>query len=146
MPQIQIMIVDDSLVVRKVLTNVLSTDPDLAIAGWASNGRLALAKLKTLRPDIILLDIEMPEMNGLETIPEIRKILPLTPIIMFSTLTERGAEATLDALALGATDYVTKPSNTDMDATSGGITAELIPKIRSLCRISSPLSMPSAGA
>src|SRR5579872_90737 len=128
MPQIQIMIVDDSVVVRKALTSVLSSDADLAIMGWASNGRLAVAKLQTLRPDIILLDIEMPEMNGLETIPEIRKILPHTPIIMFSTLTERGAEATLEALSLGATDYVTKPSNTDMGATSGGITSELVPK------------------
>ena len=87
------MIVDDSLVVRKVLTNVLSSNPDLAIAGWASNGRLALAKLQTLHPDIILLDIEMPEMTGLEAIPEIRKLLPHVPIIMFSTLTERGAES-----------------------------------------------------
>jgi two-component system chemotaxis response regulator CheB len=133
MPQIQIMIVDDSLVVRKALTNVLTTDPDLAIAGWASNGRLALAKLQTLRPDIILLDIEMPEMNGLETIPEIRKILPHTPIIMFSTLTERGAEATLDALALGASDYVTKPSNLNMAATSEAIHRDLVPKIKALC-------------
>src|ERR1700693_1224073 len=135
MPQIQIMIVDDSLVVRKVLTNVLSSDPDLAIAGWASNGRLALAKLQTLRPDIILLDIEMPEMNGLEAIPEIRKILPKAPIIMFSTLSERGAEGTLEALSLGATDYVTKPSNMDMGSTSASITAELIPKIRALCHL-----------
>jgi len=133
MPQIQIMIVDDSLVVRKVLINVLSSDPDLAIAGWASNGRLALAKLQTLRPDIILLDIEMPEMNGLETIPGIRKILPHTPIIMFSTLTERGAEATLDALALGASDYVAKPSNQNMAATSEAIHRDLVPKIKALC-------------
>ena len=133
MPPIQIMIVDDSLVVRKVLINVLSTDPDLAIAGWASNGRLALAKLQTLRPDIILLDIEMPEMNGLETIPGIRKILPHTPIIMFSTLTERGAEATLDALALGASDYVAKPSNQNMAATSEAIHRDLVPKIKALC-------------
>jgi two-component system chemotaxis response regulator CheB len=132
MTQIQIMIVDDSLVVRKALTTVLSTDPDLAIAGWASNGRLALAKLQTLRPDIILLDIEMPEMNGLETIPEIRKILPHTPIIMFSTLTESGAEATLDALALGASDYVTKPSNQNMAATSEAIHRDLVPKIKAL--------------
>jgi two-component system chemotaxis response regulator CheB len=131
--QIQIMIVDDSLVVRKVLTNVLSSDPDLAIAGWASNGRLALAKLQTLRPDIILLDFEMPEMNGLETIPEIRKILPHTPIVMFSTLTERGAEATLDALALGASDYVAKPSNQNMAATSEAIHRDLVPKIKALC-------------
>jgi two-component system chemotaxis response regulator CheB len=131
--QIQIMIVDDSLVVRKVLANVLSTDPGLAIAGWASNGRLALAKLQTLRPDIILLDIEMPEMNGLETIPEIRKILPHTPIIMFSTLTERGAEATFDALALGASDYLAKPSDQNMEATSEAIQRDLVPKIKALC-------------
>jgi two-component system, chemotaxis family, protein-glutamate methylesterase/glutaminase len=133
MPQIQIMIVDDSLVVRKALTNILSSDPDLAIAGWASNGRLALAKLQTLRPDIILLDIEMPDMNGLETIPGIRKILPHTPIIMFSTLTERGAEATLDALALGASDYVAKPSNQNMAATAEAIKRDLVPKIKALC-------------
>ena len=146
MPQIQIMIVDDSLVVRKVLTSVLSSDPDLAIAGWASNGRLALAKLQTLRPDIILLDIEMPEMNGLETIPGIRKILPHTPIIMFSTLTERGAEATLDALALGASDYVAKPSNQNMDATSEAIRRDLIPKIKALCHfpVTVQKTLPSA--
>jgi two-component system chemotaxis response regulator CheB len=112
---------------------VLSRDPDLAIAGWASNGRLALAKLQTLRPDIILLDIEMPEMNGLETIPGIRKILPHTPILKFSTLTERGAEATLDALALGASDYTAKPSNQDVSATSDAIQRDLIPKIKALC-------------
>ena len=133
MSQIQIMIVDDSLVVRKVLINVLSSDPDLAIAGWASNGRLALAKLQTVRPDIILLDIEMPEMNGLETIPGIRNILPHTPIIMFSTLTERGAEATLDALALGATDYVAKPSHQNIASTSEAIRRDLVPKIKALC-------------
>ncbi len=134
------MIVDDSVVVRKVLTDVLSGDPDLAIAGWASNGRLALAKLQTLRPDIILLDIEMPEMNGLEAIPEIRKILPHTPIIMFSTLTERGAEATLDALALGASDYLAKPSNQNMAATSEAIRRDLVPKIKALCQIPARMS------
>jgi len=146
MPQIQILIVDDSLVVRKVLMNVLSTDPGLAIAGWASNGRLALAKLQTLRPDIILLDIEMPEMNGLETIPEIRKILPHIPIIMFSTLTERGAEATLDALTLGASDYVAKPSNQNMAATSEAINRDLVPKIKALCHFPVRGQNPVAGA
>ena len=145
MPQIQIMIVDDSLVARKVLISVLSSDPDLAIAGWASNGRLALAKLQTLRPDIILLDIEMPEMNGLETIPEIRRILPHTPIIMFSTLTEWGAEATLDALALGASDYVAKPSNQTLAATSEAIHRDLVPKIRALCRFPARALLPGAG-
>jgi two-component system chemotaxis response regulator CheB len=144
MPPIQIMIVDDSLVVRKVLTDVLSSDPDLRIAGWASNGRLALGKLQTLRPDVILLDIEMPEMNGLEAIPGIRKMLPHTPIIMFSTLTERGAEATLDALTLGASDYVTKPSNQNMAATSEAIHRDLVPKIKALCHF--PARVPSAAS
>ena len=140
------MIVDDSVVVRKVLSNVLSRDPDLNVAGWASNGRLALAKLRTLQPDIILLDIEMPEMNGLEALPEIRKILPKTPIIMFSTLTEWGAAATLDALALGATDYVAKPSNQDMAATSESINRDLIPKIKALCKFIPGVHISSPGA
>lgn len=146
MSQIQIMIIDDSLVVRRVLTDVLSSDPDLAIAGWASNGRLALGKLQTLRPDIILLDIEMPEMNGLETIPGIRRILPHTPIIMFSTLTERGAEATLEALALGASDYVAKPSNRNMAATSEAIQRDLVPKIKALCHFPVCVQGPASAA
>lgn len=143
MPPVQVMIVDDSLVVRKILIDVLSNDPQLAIAGWASNGRLAIAKLQTLRPDIILLDIEMPEMNGLETIPEIRKILPNTPIVMFSTLTERGAEATLDALALGASDYLAKPSNHNMQENVDAIRRDLIPKIKALCQVP---ALPAAAA
>lgn len=151
MSPIQIMIVDDSVVARKVLTDVLSSDPDLDVAGWASNGRLALAKLQNLCPDIILLDVEMPEMNGLETIPGIRKILPRTPIIMFSTLTERGAEATFDALALGASDYLAKPSNKDMAATSESIRRDLIPKIKALCHFptaarNAPATVTSAAA
>ena len=136
MSPIRLLIVDDAIVVRKALTDMLSRDPDLEVAGTASNGRLALAKLPTLRPDVILLDIEMPEMTGLETIPEIRKILPKVPIIMFSALTERGAESILDALALGATDYVTKPSNSDMSSTSESIAKDLIPKIKALCKSS----------
>jgi len=140
------LIVDDAVVIRKALSDTLARDPDLEVVGTASNGRIALGKLQTLRPDVILLDIEMPEMNGLEAIPEIRKLLPLIPIIIFSTLTERGAEVTLDALALGATDYVMKPSNSDMGPTSDGITRDLIPKIRSLCHISRPVRMPLAGA
>jgi two-component system, chemotaxis family, protein-glutamate methylesterase/glutaminase len=132
-PRKRILIVDDAIVVRKALSIGLASDPDLEVVGTASNGRLALAKLATLRPDIILLDIEMPVMNGLEAIPEIRKILPKTPIIIFSTLSESGAAATLDALALGATDYLAKPSNSDMAATSESINRDLIPKIKALC-------------
>ena len=143
----KILIVDDAVVARTVLTDRLGRDPDLEVIGTASNGRLALAKLHTLRPDVILLDVEMPEMNGLQAIPEIRKILPRIPIIMFSTLTERGAEATLDALTLGASDYVTKPSNMDMGATSEAIPRDLIPKIKALCHIPTSIQiLPSGGA
>ena len=113
----------------------IEQDPDLEVAGTAVNGRIGLAKFPALKPDIVLLDIEMPEMDGLETVRELRKIDSRVPIIMFSTLTERGASVTLEALALGATDYVTKPSNLDGKATFEAILGELIPKIRALCRL-----------
>jgi two-component system chemotaxis response regulator CheB len=134
MPPIRILIVDDSVVIRKVLTDALAGDPAVEVAGTASDGRLALAKIHQVKPDILTLDVEMPNMSGLETIKEIRKSHPHLPIIMFSTLTERGATTTLDALALGASDYVTKPSNTgSLDVTMLRIKEDLLPKIKALC-------------
>lgn len=99
------------------------------------NGRVALTKYAAAKPDLVLLDVEMPEMDGLETVRELRKIDSLVPIIMFSTLTERGASVTLEALALGATDYVTKPSNLDGAATFDAVIHELLPKVRALCHL-----------
>jgi len=131
----RILVVDDAVVVRKTLTDALDRDPALEVVGTAVNGRVALAKFPALRPDIVLLDIEMPEMDGLETVRALREIDTRVPIIMFSTLTERGASATLEALARGATDYVTKPSNSDMVATSETVIHDLIPKIRALCHL-----------
>ena len=131
----RVLLVDDAVVVRKALSLAIAQDPDLEVVGTAVNGRVALSKFSALKPDIILLDIEMPEMDGLETVRELRKVDTRTPIIMFSTLTERGASATLEALSLGATDYVTKPSNVDMTATVDAISRELVPKIRVLCRL-----------
>jgi two-component system, chemotaxis family, protein-glutamate methylesterase/glutaminase len=134
MPRIRILIVDDSVVIRKLLSDILSSDNALEIVGTASDGRIALAKIAQLRPDLVTLDVEMPVMNGLETLGELRKLYPKLPTIMFSTLTERGAAATLDALSLGASDYVTKPSNTgSAAAAAAAIRAELIPKIKALC-------------
>jgi two-component system chemotaxis response regulator CheB len=135
MPPIRILVVDDSIVIRRVLSEALASDPAVEIVGTASDGRLALAKIPQLSPDLITLDVEMPNMTGLETVKEIRKLRPHLPIIMFSTLTERGAATTLDALALGASDYVTKPSNTgSLDLTMLRIREELLPKIKALCR------------
>lgn len=134
MPPIRILIVDDSAVIRRVLCDGLSSDPALEIVGTAANGHIALAKIPQVSPDLVTLDVEMPAMNGLETLVALRKLYPRLPVIMFSTLTERGAATTLDALALGASDYATKPSNTgSLDATLAQIREQLIPKIKALC-------------
>jgi two-component system chemotaxis response regulator CheB len=139
MGRIRILVVDDSVVIRRLLCDTLAKDPELDVLASAGDGRIALAKISQLHPDLVTLDIEMPVMNGLETLAEIRKMYPRLPVIMFSTLTERGAAATLDALSLGASDYATKPSNTgSVEAAIEAVRAELIPKIKALCPGSSP--------
>ncbi|MFH7030157.1 MAG: chemotaxis response regulator protein-glutamate methylesterase [Heteroscytonema crispum UTEX LB 1556] len=131
MPKIRVLIVDDAVVVRSRVSKVLSGDRELEVVGVAANGRIALAKIPQVNPDVVILDVEMPEMNGLETLAAIRKIYPLLPVIMFSTSTRTGATATLEALSLGATDYATKPSNLgSLEAANQHICQELIPKIK----------------
>jgi two-component system chemotaxis response regulator CheB len=140
---IRILVVDDSAVVRKLLSGTLSSDPALEVVGAASDGRIALAKISLLHPDLITLDIDMPVMDGLETLVAIRRLYPKLPVIMFSTLTERGAAATLDALSLGASDYATKPSDTGSAAVAmERIRAELIPKIKALSGVATLSSLP----
>lgn len=130
---INVLVVDDSVVIRRLVSSVLEEDPDIRVVATAANGRLALAKLPSLTPDLITLDIEMPEMDGLETLRELRRTDRRTPVVMFSTLTERAAKATLEALSLGANDYVTKPANVgSVAAGMASVRAELIPKIKSL--------------
>lgn len=131
MPKIRVLIVDDSVVVRTRVSKVLSNDPELEVVGVAANGSIALAKIPQVNPDAIVLDVEMPQMNGLETLAAIRQSYPKLPVIMFSTFTRTGATATLDALALGATDYATKPSNLgSVEAANQHICTDLIPKIK----------------
>lgn len=133
MPTARVLVVDDSVVIRRLVTQALQQEADIEVVGTASNGKLALAKLDQLQPDVVTLDIEMPVMDGLATLPLLRATHPRLPVIMFSTLTERGAAATLEALALGATDYVTKPSNTgSLDVALTKIRDDLVPKIRAL--------------
>lgn len=134
MTPISVLVVDDSVVVRRMVADVLSADPGIRVVGTAPNGRVALAKLDQLAPDLVTLDIEMPELDGIATLRELRKDRPRLPVIMFSTLTAAGATATLDALAAGASDYVTKPSNVGSIAASlEAIRSQLVPRIYALC-------------
>jgi len=134
MPKIRVLIVDDSVVIRRLVSDIIAGDPELEVAGVAANGRIALARIPQVNPDIITLDVEMPEMGGLETLKELRRTYPRLPVIMFSTATERGGVTTLEALSLGASDYVTKPAN--VGRVGEGIARvrdDLIPKIKALC-------------
>lgn len=134
MIKIRVLVVDDSVVVRQLVSNVLSEDPDIEVVGVAANGRIALAKIEQVNPDVVTLDIEMPVLDGLATLKELRKSHPRLPVIMFSTLTARGGTATLNALSLGASDYVTKPSNVgQLSEAMAQIRDALNPKIKALC-------------
>ena len=135
MPKIRVLVVDDAVVIRKMIADVLSRDASIEVVGSAANGRIALQKIPQVNPDLITLDVEMPEMDGLATLKEIRKTYPKLPVIMFSTLTARGGVTTLDALSLGATDYVTKPANVGgIQEGLARLEAELVPKIKAHCR------------
>ncbi|MDM7830571.1 chemotaxis-specific protein-glutamate methyltransferase CheB [Cellulomonas edaphi] len=133
MADIRVLVVDDSVVVRRLVSDALSQAPGIEVVGVAANGRLAQAKVAQLRPDAVTMDIEMPEMNGIEAVRELRRTGHRMPIVMFSTLTERGAAATLDALAAGATDYVAKPSNVgSVQESIARVAGELVPRLRGL--------------
>ncbi|CAA9357394.1 MAG: Chemotaxis response regulator protein-glutamate methylesterase CheB [uncultured Nocardioidaceae bacterium] len=134
MSRIRVLVVDDSVVIRRLLSDVLSEDDRLEVVGTAANGKVALAKIPQLNPDLITLDVEMPVMDGLTTLRELRRLHPRIPVIMFSTLTEKGARTTLDALELGASDYVAKPANVGSVMQSmAAVRAELVPKVVALC-------------
>lgn len=133
MSRIRVLIVDDSVVIRRLVSDVLAGDPGIEVVGTAPNGKLALTKLAQLAPDLLTMDIEMPEMDGISAVRAMRASGSRLPVIMFSTLTESGAAATLDALEAGASDYVTKPANVGSVAQSmEQVRSQLIPKIKAL--------------
>ncbi|QPJ63601.1 MAG: chemotaxis response regulator protein-glutamate methylesterase [Candidatus Nitronauta litoralis] len=145
MEKIKVLVVDDSVVIRKIVSDALAHDSSLEVVGVAANGKIALQKIPVLKPDILTLDMEMPEMDGLETLDHLKKLHPEIPVIMFSTLTQKGAAATLDALARGAVDYTGKPSN--LSNNRGGadqIKNDLIPKIKNICARRKKTSVPAS--
>jgi two-component system chemotaxis response regulator CheB len=129
----RILIVDDSAVMRSLLRSVVSADASLEVAGTAADGASALSSLGMMRPDLILLDVEMPVMDGLATLRELRRRGHKMPVIMCSSLTQRGAKVTLDALASGASDYVAKPvGQANRETAIRVLGQDLTPKIHAL--------------
>lgn len=134
MRKIRVLVVDDAAAVRHVVSDALASDPAIEVVGVAPTGRLALAKLPQLNPDLVTLDVEMPGMSGLETLAEIRTYYPDLPVIMLSAHTEQGAVVTLEALSLGASDYLAKPTGLSSSEEAQGYLREyLLPKVKALC-------------
>ena len=129
---IGVLICDDSATIRGILSATLGGDPDLKIVGTAVNGEACLATIPTAKPDLVLLDVEMPVMDGITTLREIRRRFGKLPVVMFSSLTERGAKATVDALLAGANDYVAKPAGLDAREVADRIRVDVIGRIKSL--------------
>ncbi len=132
--KIRVLVVEDSVVVRRLLCDVIAGDADLEVVGTAENGTRVLERIAVLNPDLITLDVEMPEMDGLETLSAIRKRYPRLPVIMVSAVTLRGASSTIEALSRGASDYVSKPSGArSIGEVRQAIRDHLVAKIKCLC-------------
>lgn len=152
MKPITVLIVDDSATIRRLLTAVLSADPEIQVVGAAPEPAVARQMIKDLNPDVITLDVEMPHMNGLEFLEKIMRLRP-QPVVMVSTLTQKGAEVTLAALELGAIDYYAKPTENVVALLEAG-GAELIEKVKSAAKAHvrprsaphQPAAAPDAGA
>jgi two-component system chemotaxis response regulator CheB len=129
-----VLIVDDSAVIRGALGRIIDAESDMTVATTAPNGRMALDALKHTSVDIVLLDVEMPEMDGITALPRILSSYPHTRVIMASSLTQSGAEVTLQALALGAADYITKPAARSGSSTLAAMQAEIVSKVRAIGR------------
>jgi two-component system chemotaxis response regulator CheB len=136
----RILVVDDSALMRRLLSRALDGQADFVVDGTASDGLLALAAIERRLPDLVTLDVEMPQLDGLATLVRIRQRWPRLPVIMCSTLTAAGAGITLDALARGASDYIAKPTSANtLDANIKAFGDELRRKVRALLRLREPV-------
>ncbi|MDA8137398.1 MAG: chemotaxis response regulator protein-glutamate methylesterase [Desulfobacteraceae bacterium] len=131
---LRILVVDDTVVYRKIVSDVLAELPDVEVVGSAHNGKSALIKIKSLQPDLLTLDIEMPEMNGLEVLQFLQKEAPGVGAIMLSTLTQQGGAMTMRALDLGAFDFIPKPQSGTMAENKEAVKSALAPMLKAFSR------------
>lgn len=145
---IKVLIVDDSALIRKLLSELINAQPDMTVVDVAGDPYIARERIKSLNPDVLTLDVEMPRMDGLSFLEKLMRLRPM-PVVMVSSLTERSSEITLRALELGAVDYVTKPK---IDIHKGVVESgrEIVEKIRiaagarirgPACRLSTPATL-----
>ncbi len=150
--KIRVLVVDDSALIRRLLTDMLNSAPDIDVVGTAPDPFIARDKIKSLEPDVLTLDIEMPRMDGITFLRNLMRLRPM-PVVMVSTLTEQGAEVTLEALELGAVDFVTKPKMdvsralTDyVDELTAKVRAASVARVRRLASLNAPAPTHSSDA
>ena len=135
MQPVRILVVDDAVVARRVISDILAAEEDFEVIGTAPNGNLALKKISRMRPDVVTLDIDMPELDGMQTLSVIRSSYPDIRVIMVSNHTKRGASITVEALFNGASDYVTKAARSSSpEEARRYLREQLVPKVRALVR------------
>lgn len=131
---LRVLVVDDTIVYRKAVSDIIGEIPGVELAGVAHNGKIALAKIQTLKPDVLTLDIEMPEMNGIEVLTALQKSHAGIGVIMLSTLTAEGSDMTMRALELGAFDFILKPQSKNQIEGKKEIRAALEPILKAFAR------------
>ena len=131
---LSVLVVDDTVVFRKIVSDVLTEMPDVEVVGTASNGKIAISKIASSKPDLLILDIEMPEMDGLEVLTHIKTRFPDVGAIVLSSLTQKGGDITLKALELGAFDFVLKPQGGTIDANKNAVKSTLSPMLKAFAR------------
>jgi two-component system, chemotaxis family, protein-glutamate methylesterase/glutaminase len=137
---VRVLIVDDSALMRQLISTMLSSDPEIEVVGTAPDPHVAREKIKSLNPDVVTLDVEMPRMDGLTFLRKIMSLRPM-PVVMISTLTQAGAEVTLEALEIGAVDFIAKPV-TDVASAMGELAADMQGKVKAAARSSARARRP----
>lgn len=129
---IRVLVADDSVLFRRVMTDVLGSLPDVEVVGSAPNGKIAVQRVRELQPDLLTLDIEMPEMDGIAVLDALRQSKADTMVIVVSALTQRGGRLTMRALEKGALDFITKPDSIGAEESRAAIVRELAPRVKAL--------------